>query len=344
MEEALRGGAAIAPDYPLVFSPQGSGEVIVASEGAEVLSTCALLERDLLYPGGSIRVGLIGSVSTAEHARGRGLASAVLEHAEGVLRQRGCLFALLWADAPEFYIYRGYGALGSERDYALTTSLVQGLPSSEFVRVATADDHETLHELYQTQELRVGRSAVESAMLYRTPGMQVLVAAPEGVPAAYLCQGRGGDLQGVVHEWAGAPQGVLSCLRSLLEHRRAVGDESPLFLMSPDVPNAVTAHLDRLSAPNAPGALGMGKLLDCERAAESVALASTEPLEWELQASGSCLLRVGTHRAELTPESLASLLMPARGDRSWIRSVESKLATRLVGLPWDSFLWGLDSI
>jgi len=271
MGQVLRNGADLASEYPLIFSREASGRVVVASEAGEVLSTCALLERDLLYPGGSVRVGLIGSVSTAKEARGRGLASAVLRCAEEELSSRGCLLSMLWADSAEFYSARGYAPVGSERDFALRRDLARALPKPTRVREATREDFTKLHELYTTHSLRVDRSRSESALLYATPAMRILVQDSDEGPIAYACLGRGKDLAGVIHEWAGEPEGVLACTRLFLEQELEPRSSGSLFLMSPDSAHPVTERLVDLGAPSAAGILAMGKLLDPVAALREVA-------------------------------------------------------------------------
>jgi len=344
MESVLRGGRPLAPEYPLVFSPGGRGRAVVASEGGQPRSACAFLERELVLPAGRARVGLIGSVSTAADARGRGLASAVLERAEAELRERGCLLALLWADSQEFYSGRGYAPVGAELDVVLNSELLTALPAEPVPRAADERDFADMHELYATQELRVLRTRSESELLYASPGMRILVAEGSRGVEAYACLGRGEDLRGVVHEWAGSTPGVLACLRSFLELAAAAGASEPLYLMGPVRSGPIPSELERLGAPSAVGFLGMGKLLDVELAGQALRESAERELGIEARADGGCTLVSESGRAELSREGLISMLLPSRGDRAWLRAVEAKLGLRFRGLPWNAFLWGLDSI
>jgi N-acetylglutamate synthase-like GNAT family acetyltransferase len=344
MESVLRQGGELAADYPLVFGAQKRGKIVAVNEADRVLSACALLEQELVQPGGRVRIGMIGSVATAPDARGRGLASAVLERAEKELRVSGCLLSLLWADSPEFYTRRGYSAIGAERDFVLEIELADRLPVTCETRAASESDHGRLHELYSSQELRVERLRSESAQLYQAPGMKVLVAEAGGRVIGYVCLGRGADLAGVVHEWAGSPEGVLNCLGSLLRACRNSAESGPLFLMSPGRSTPVSAALEGLGARSAMGSLGMGKLLNPGEAAATVARAADRPIDWSWGPGGECVLRAGTRSMELTSEDLISALFPARGERSIIEAIENGLEASLESLPCKAFLWGLDSI
>jgi GNAT superfamily N-acetyltransferase len=344
MEEALRGGEPLASEFPLVFGEDSQALFITAGEELQVHSACAVLVRDLITPAGGLRVGLIGSVSTAEEERGRGLASAVLERAERELAERGCALSLLWAEDARFYERRGYQEVSAERDFVLTVEQAKDLPGTEGVRPATAEDYDRMHQLYRAHSRRVERSAAESEKLFATPGMRVLVHEERGSLDAYACYERGGDLAQVVHEWAGSTPGVLSCVRSLLEEPSCVAAGGALYLMAPADAGALGAALDELSAPSVCGILGMAKLLRpealltplCESASRKLEVRQQRPDSWELAGpSGS---------VELCASELLQLVLAPRAERHAVQRVEACLGLELHGLPWTPFVWGLDSI
>jgi len=346
IEAVHAGGGSLAEEYPLVFRSEGAGRVVVAEQGGEIASTCAILERELVFPDANgverrLRAGLIGSVSTSPEARGRGLASAVLERAEAELRASGCAIALLWAESRTFYEKRDYVEIGVEQDLLLPRELLAHLPAGAAVSAGAAHDHGALHALYTEHERRVDRSAAESAALYATPGMRTLVARDgSGRPLAYLCCGRGHDLDGVVHEWAGAEDGVLACLRALLTAEPARDH----VLMSPPDLDGLAGRLRKLGAPCENGVLGMAKLLAPELALELLVEASARPLERRLRTDGSLHVASDLAGVDLTPRELLALVTPARFDCAPIERLETLLGTRFEGFPWAPFLWGLDSI
>jgi len=344
MERVLREGATLAPEFPLVFGSNCSGRAVVAEENGAVWSSCAVLVRNLSVRGAPLRVGLIGSVATAVERRGRGLASAVLARAEEFLLGRGCTISLLWADSPEYYQRRGYRPVGAERDFLLTDEIAAKLPSSEDVREAEPADYEGMHALYTHHSQRVLRSMDETAALLGTPGMEVLVHSCGGKAQAYTCRGRGQDLAHVIHEWAGEPDAVLACIHASLERDGELPDGSGVFLMSPHGANEVSDHLRDLGIPSAVGILGMGKLLDVERAATLLVEAAASSLGWELDDRGGCLLKTRGRTAELTGGELLEILLPAAGRREPLEELERRLQTSFGGLPLDVFVWGLDSI
>ncbi len=344
MESALRDGLPLAAEYPLVFEEGAQGRFVVAQEAGRVGSTCAILERELVWPGGGMRFGLIGAVSTDEAQRGRGLASAVLERAEAELAARGCAVAILWAEDASFYTNRGYSEVGAEVDYCLSAELASRLPDTSHIRMATTRDFDEMHSLYMQHERRVERSAEESRALFATPGMQVLVQESAARLAAYACYERGMDLKNVLHEWAGAPEGVLACARMWLEGLVPNQDREGLFLMAPSSSGALGALLDSLGAPSACGILGMGKLLAPGLVLDELCRAAEHGLTHEQVGEGRWRLQARAGSTERTSEQLLQLIFPPRAERDEITRLETRLGVRFEGLPATPFFWGLDSI
>ena len=255
MRSVLRPQGELVSEYPLVFGEGAPGQLLAIREGDLVVSSCAILKRDLLYSGGPTPVGLIGSVVTHPEARGQGYATKLLEFAEQTLRADGCEHALLWADDPVFYARRGYALDGREVDFLIDRTLGAFPATAMKVRAMCAEDCGAVHDLYCEHASRVGRSATETATLLSCPRMTVLVAELEGEGRSYLCFGRGADLEGVAHEWGGSPEGVMACLDELLVENESV------FVMAPGDPGVMGEHLDSIGALRAYGRLGMSKPL-----------------------------------------------------------------------------------
>jgi GNAT superfamily N-acetyltransferase len=255
MRSILRPQGELTSEYPLVFGDGAPGQLLAIREGDQVVSSCAILKRDLVYPEGATSVGFIGSVVTRPEVRGQGYATKLLQFAEETLRADGCQHALLWADDPVFYARRGYALDGREVDFLVDRTLGAFPVTDMKVRAMRAEESGVVHDLYSKHASRVGRSAAETATLLSCPRMIVLVAELEGEVRSYLCFGRGADLEGVAHEWGGAPEGVMACLDELLAENESI------FVMAPGDPGAMGEYLDSLGALRAYGRLGMSKPL-----------------------------------------------------------------------------------
>lgn len=352
MERVLRDGAPLDGEYPLCFRDGFPGDVVTVEEAGEVRSACAVLVRELCAGPETVRVGLIGSVSTDPGWRGRGLATRVLERAEARLREEGCTLALLWADEAAFYLRRGFLEAGAELIWALEEGERLPWAAGAVVRAAAPDDFGALHRLYELHRSRTQRTADETRALLSGPGIATLVLERGQDIAAYACLGRGQDLARCVHEWSGAPDDVLALGR---EHARRLaqrGDAGPVFLMAPPSATSMRARLEALGARGVCGILGLAKLLDPAEAAEIVRRAARRG---DLH-SGMTSQRDGPltrHRAvlrgpscelELDERDLLALLLPPRGERDTIEARERALGVELPGLPLPLYAWGLDSI
>jgi GNAT superfamily N-acetyltransferase len=276
LERVLSGaGASVAPgtmerEQPLVFDPRFRGELLAVEEHGETRAACTLLVREFVIEDERVRGGLIGSVATDPEHRSRGHATRLLQAAEGRLRDQGCLFALLWADDEGFYARRGWQRIGAELDFCVTRGVLPQLPRPAGIRAARPSDFEALHALYSRHPVRIERSAEESAALYGCPDMRTLVLERERRVQAYACQGRGRDLRGVVHEWAGSASDVAALVRRHFELSFALGQSSDdaLWVMAPPSALELLATLSSAGAEAAPGILGLGKLLDRRSAAD----------------------------------------------------------------------------
>ncbi|MEO0650412.1 MAG: GNAT family N-acetyltransferase, partial [Planctomycetota bacterium] len=266
IERVMRDGQSAAAESPLIFGGahgRPSGRLVSLAQGERVLSACAILVRDAqLASGARLRLGLIGWVATDPAARRRGLASQVLTAAEAELAAAGCELALLWADDPEFYRRRGYLDLGTERDLALDASSLRRLPAWEGPGRATraldpqADAGATLG-LYRGQPAHVRRTLTEHAALLGANRMRGRVATQDGAAVAYALEGRGGDLQGVVHEWSGDPEAVLGLQRELAGAALERGERA--FVIGPGHEHPVCAAWEALDLAPTLGTLGMGR-------------------------------------------------------------------------------------
>jgi predicted N-acetyltransferase YhbS len=335
--------------YPLVFDREHPERLVVLEEAGEVRAACAILPREFALGEARVRAGLIGSVSTDAAWRGRGLGTRLLATAEAELARAGCLFALLWAEDPGYYLRRGYAPIGAEDDYLLVSELAEALPAPSGVRALRPEDVPALARLHAAHPARILRTPAEFAALLSVPGMTVLVRErallphQPPVPVAYACLGRGRDLADAIHEWAGASEDVLALVRAHLERRFPGREPGALFLMAPTSAGELGYRLLRAGAVSKRGILGLGKLLDRERTAaflrERLGTQATVDVQGE-----KLELRGPRERAELDDDALLALILGAHDVRDEARRLLARLGLEKARLPLEPFAWGLDSI
>jgi hypothetical protein len=291
----------------------------------------------------------VGSVATDPAWRRRGLGTRLLARAEERLRERGCVFALLWADDPRFYLERGYAPFGSECDYLLVSELAAALPEPGGVRELRAGDEPFLQRLHARHSARVERSNGEMRALLAVPGMLTLVrvraasATHPELPVAYACLERGRDLPDMIHDWAGETEDVLALLRAHLERRFPAHEPGALFLMAPPSACELGYRLLKLGAPSKRGILGLGKLLDVGRGGEVLAAALGASAE-VTRDGDSIALRGPLGGTVLDLEALQALLFGGIEVQAEARRLLARLGLPRAPLPLEPFAFGLDSI
>ena len=338
MSRVLRDGRPLAEEYPLVFREGFDGKVVCIGEGDTPHSVLALLPRTMrTAPGGAVHAVLIGSVATDPAQRGKGLATRALEAAEEYAAEVDAVVTLVWADDPTFYCARGYRAIGTEVDIALSPELLPRLPQAGAqglsVREAAGDDAYAIHALYCAHPVRALRRCPETAALLAVPGARTLVVEREGEVVAYATTGRGEDLGHVIHEWGGEPTAVLAALRAQAEQALQADPERVLFVIAPDHPLEVTQKLCDLGFPASRGVLAMGKLVRRDLALQLLA-----------EGAGTDVQAAEAAAQDLSDRELLHCLLPARSESEDAVELGRRLGVAPDRLARFAFLWGFDSI
>lgn len=187
--------------------------VWVASEGGRLLSCVQIFPRRLRTPAGPVPAGGIGSVFTAEEARRRGLAEALLARAADAMRGEGMWLSMLFASRLAWYAKLGW------RSHGLRSTLVRrgeegpgpppaGLEVAAFDAASDLPAVRALHEAYS--DGLTGTVARDDALWETSlrnagnPREEFLLARSRGALVAYL---RATVLYGIlcVTEFARAP-------------------------------------------------------------------------------------------------------------------------------------------
>ncbi len=192
---------------------------LFAVDGGRLLGQVVVLRLPYRARDGAETVAGIASVTTAPHARRRGVARGLLEEAHRREREAGARYALLWT-SPSWYAHDLYESLGYRDVFVPPLALrasagTRSLPRGESLRGANAGALEELEELHRTFSrdrtgfasrpagfLRVEREAgrdLEGLLVLRRRGRAVgyavaarrsnhlacgeLVAGPRDVPA-----------------------------------------------------------------------------------------------------------------------------------------------------------------
>jgi predicted N-acetyltransferase YhbS len=236
------GQPGLLREFPLLLGSDNRARCRVVGDGrGGYLAHAAWRPLQLVTSHGGLPAAGIGMVTTHRAWRGRGLASRLVEDCAQAARREGCEVALLFGAVRGLYARLGFRPAGRERWSRIEAG--EGIAHGERVRAGECRDRPRLLELLRAHALRVERSPGELEQLLQVPGTRVHVLERDGEVVAYAVEGKGRDLQGVVHEWAGAHPEVARLLRTL-----ASGPHPPQWIVSPaSLPAPLPASEERLT-------------------------------------------------------------------------------------------------
>lgn len=337
LDRGLRRGDAgrLAAEYPLTMGQGGSRRHrVIYEEGLPVAHSMSHLVR-VNANGNALDLGMIGNVYTDPARRGAGLAGLCLEQSVEDLRLSGAALALLWSEPRNLYERAGFHAIGREHIFKLSDQPCASANDAVSVRLPTGADFRQMERLYQAKPIHVERTPGDLAKFAATPGTRIVVAAEGERILAYAATGRGDDLTGVVHEWAGPAASVARCV----EHLRL--NEAVTSVLTDPLDGEIGEILRVAGAELTLGVFAQGRILDAQKIWRSLG-GDDEPARFRQDATGIALC---TDRGdwELPPELANELLFGTTEiDLSALpQPAASALQQRL---PWPLYVWGFDSI
>jgi ribosomal protein S18 acetylase RimI-like enzyme len=265
MREEVDGEATYELDWPHVIDPANLENLRIIKLDGQVVSSTGIYWHDSRIGDVQLRVGGINGVSTDTAYRRRGLASLVLRACIERMAELGCHLSLLSTGVPSWYRQLGWEYAGRRREYHFDRGNWPLLPADAGIRLrsGTAADFDALAAVHDARRLGAVRSPAQMRTVMTRRRARTWVAERGGVPVAYLWgrEARGG---GAVRlsEYGGPAEAVLPALRALFEQwddpsirtstqtpeERTAGRKPTLHvgLSAPDLPDSVTAALDRL--------------------------------------------------------------------------------------------------
>lgn len=120
-----------------------------AFKAKQLVSCLVLQDFPLRYGRAFLHVAGIGAVSTHEHFRGRGYASALIKDSLAYAAEQGAALALLNATIPRYYERFGFSPVWPHYSLEVSSELAAHLPQNLKIRHVTAQDLPILAQLYE---------------------------------------------------------------------------------------------------------------------------------------------------------------------------------------------------
>jgi GNAT superfamily N-acetyltransferase len=211
----LEGARTLSGTFPHVYRLEARGTRVGMFENRELVSHASTTKARLVTGQDSLRALLIGSVATRPDHRGRGHATAVLEHVVSRARSEGLDLVLLWSSQWDFYRRLGFEPVGRQLEVRLHFEDPKRDPA---VRRAQVGDLPGMLALHDRKPMRVHRDLASMALLLSATPMETMVLEEDGRVRAYACFGKGQDFRGWWHEMGGEDADVRRLLSGAMAY------------------------------------------------------------------------------------------------------------------------------
>ena len=147
-------GGPREPEPQVLWSNQKGWHGLVAEDaaaGGALVGELKVRDYRQFFGGSAVPMGGVASVAVDPHARGRGIASALLDAALPVMRERGQVISALYPTVPPLYRSRGWEQTGNYERAKIRPELFAMLakPSSSVpLERPGPDDLPALHDAY----------------------------------------------------------------------------------------------------------------------------------------------------------------------------------------------------
>lgn len=247
-----------AQDLPLLVGPEANSVRLVIREEDRIVSHAALCELEYTLqnaPTTTLRIGIVGAVATAPEARRRGHAEILVRTLQEHAVAQDLDLVVLWDDTPSGHYYDRFGFVGAGREVLHCTwrDLMDGLVHPDWVRPIGLHDVDALRRLHDTELAGVRRSRETWDRLLAIPRAEVFVLDRTGTPEAYAIVGKGIDLAGCVHDWAGEECALPALVAGIFHHRH----DDRLTVMSASWKTTAHRALEFHGVERVEGILGM---------------------------------------------------------------------------------------
>jgi predicted acetyltransferase len=192
-------GAPREPEPESLWSQQPGWHGFVAEDAGRLVGRLRVRDYAQYFGGTAVPMGGVAGVAVDPHARGRGVASALIDASLPAMRERGQVISALFPSVPPLYRARGWEQTGNYERVKLRPELFTMLPkpsSPPSLRRVTEADLPAVHDVYRefasTVDGMLDRSTATfvPAELLTDIDVVELAAGPDGSVRGYLTADR----------------------------------------------------------------------------------------------------------------------------------------------------------
>ncbi|HEY7593941.1 MAG TPA: GNAT family N-acetyltransferase [Actinophytocola sp.] len=191
-------GGPREPNPETLWSNQRGWHGVVAEDANKLVGALKVRDYRQFFGGRAVPMGGVASVAVDPHARGHGVATALIDAALPAMRERGQVISALYPSVPPLYRARGWEQTGDYQRAKLRPELFALLPKPAtrlVLQRATKDDLPAIHATYLQFASTVDGMLDRSTDSFTLTGLLEVdvvefAAGPDGSVRGYLTADR----------------------------------------------------------------------------------------------------------------------------------------------------------
>ena len=337
----------IQHEYPtaLVLNNIHNMSIITDEETSQIVSHALVKPLVMKSPHTVFKIGAIGSVVTSPDFRNRGLSTQNIHRCLDMARTQNCEMVILWTDKYDYYKKFGFETAGFEYTYQVSPLSTNSNINTDLKFLKTNKvDPSALLRLYSQHTVGCVRTVEDFQKFLTIPNTNVYTAwSKENQLLGYAIEGKGIDLQGFIHDWAGGTSTLLDLLNFIV-----TTENRPITMMVPRHSTNLRKQLNLKADFEHEGILGLIKITDVESVCNKVKAAfraeGFDRIVLEKQGHG-ILFGYNTDLYTLDNQADLSRLLFGPITPSTLEFMKPE-TQRILGtlLPLPLWVWGWDSI
>lgn len=249
---------SIADEYPQAMSVGNHKNIRIITENGRIVAHAVTKFILVKNSFGLFRVAAIGSVVTHPDFRNKGYSQKIIESCLQLASDESADFAILWTDLFDFYRKFDFELAGHEVSVVIERQpQILASPSLKILKTNKVSP-EAILRLFNQHTCSTVRTSDDIRKYLQIPNSRVYTAwGADQQLLAYAIEGKGADLKGYIHEWAGQ---VPELLQLFSEIRR--DHNAPTTVLIPQNSQNLIRQLQKWDVTVNHGFLGMIRPID----------------------------------------------------------------------------------